>query len=52
MFNCKTCLSEQEHDPTELSSSSPGKLVQFLVKSEGYAKAGQACTETEVLSTF
>ena len=31
MVDSKTCLIEQENDPTQLRSPSPGKLVHFLV---------------------
>ena len=30
MVNAKTCLIEQENDPTQLWSPSPEKLVRFL----------------------
>ncbi|KAG0699447.1 acetyl-CoA carboxylase [Suillus ampliporus] len=33
MVDAKTCLIEQENDPTQLRSPSPGKLVRFLVDS-------------------
>ncbi|KAI0306019.1 acetyl-CoA carboxylase [Multifurca ochricompacta] len=33
MVDSKTCLIEQENDPTQLRSPSPGKLVRFLVDS-------------------
>ena len=33
VINGKTCLIEQENDPTQLRSPSPGKIVRFLVES-------------------
>ena len=33
MINGKTCLIEQENDPTQLRSPSPGKIVRFLMES-------------------
>ena len=44
----KTCLIEQESDPTQLRSPSPGKLVRFLVESGDHVKAGEAYAEIEV----
>lgn len=48
MVDSKTCLIEQENDPTQLRSPSPGKLVRFLVESGEHVKAGQAYAEIEV----
>lgn len=48
MIDSKTCLIEQENDPTQLRSPSPGKLVRFLVESGEHLKAGQAYAEIEV----
>lgn len=45
----KTCLLEQENDPTQLRSPSPGKLVRFLVDSGESVKAGEAFAEVEVM---
>jgi acetyl-CoA carboxylase/biotin carboxylase 1 len=45
----KTCLLEQENDPTQLRSPSPGKLVRFLVESGENVKAGEAYAEVEVM---
>lgn len=45
----KTCLLEQENDPTQLRSPSPGKLVKFLVENGERIKAGQAYAEVEVM---
>jgi acetyl-CoA carboxylase/biotin carboxylase 1 len=51
MVDSKTCLIEQENDPTQLRSPSPGKLVRFLVDSGDHIKAGEAYAEIEVYHT-
>ena len=48
MVDAKTCLIEQENDPTQLKSPSPGKLVRFLVDSGEHIKAGEPYAEIEV----
>ncbi|MCJ1313429.1 acetyl-coenzyme-A carboxylase [Agyrium rufum] len=48
----KTCLLEQENDPTQLRTPSPGKLVRFTVESGEHIKAGQAFAEVEVMKMF
>src|SRR5579862_1468429 len=48
----KTCLLEQENDPTQLRSPSPGKLAKFLVESGDHVKAGQAFAEVEVMKMY
>lgn len=48
MIDGKTCLIEQENDPTQLRSPSPGKLVRFLVESGSHVRAGQPFAEIEV----
>ncbi|CAI2189008.1 2841_t:CDS:1 [Funneliformis geosporum] len=45
MINSKTCLLEQENDPTQLRSHSPGKLVRFLVESDDHVKRSDAYAE-------
>lgn len=45
----KTCLLEQENDPTQLRSPSPGKLVKYSVENGGHVKAGQTFAEVEVM---
>lgn len=52
MVDSKTCLIEQENDPTQLRSPSPGKLVRFLVDSGDHIKAGEAYAEIEVCCLF
>jgi acetyl-CoA carboxylase/biotin carboxylase 1 len=48
----KTCLLEQENDPTQLRTPSPGKLVKFTVENGEHIKAGQAFAEVEVMKMY
>ena len=48
MVDSKTCLIEQENDPTQLRSPSPGKLVRYLIDSGEHIKAGEPYAEIEV----
>lgn len=48
----KTCLLEQENDPTQLRTPSPGKLVKFTVDNGEHIKAGQAFAEVEVMKMY
>lgn len=48
-IDSKTCLLEQENDPTQLRTPSPGKLVQFTVENGEHVKAGQAFAQVEVM---
>ena len=48
MVDSKTCLIEQENDPTQLRSPSPGKLIRFLVDSGDHINAGEQYAEIEV----
>ncbi|EJD34911.1 hypothetical protein AURDEDRAFT_117527 [Auricularia subglabra TFB-10046 SS5] len=52
MIDSKTCLIEQENDPTQLRSPSPGKLVRFLIDSGDHIKAGEAYAEIEVMKMY
>ncbi|CAH0047847.1 unnamed protein product [Clonostachys solani] len=45
----KTCLLEQENDPTQLRTPSPGKLVKYSVENGAHIKAGQTYAEVEVM---
>lgn len=47
--DAKTCMIEDERDPTQLRSPSPGKLVRFLIDSGEHVDAGQAYAEIEVM---
>ena len=44
----KTCLIEQEDDPTQLRSPSPGNLIRFLVDSGDHINACEPYAEIEV----
>jgi len=48
----KTCLLEQENDPTQLRTPSPGKLVKYTVENGDHVKAGQPFAEVEVMKMY
>ena len=48
----KTCLLEEENDPTQLRTPSPGKLVKFTVENGDHIKAGKAYAEVEVMKMY
>ncbi|KAF1988887.1 acetyl-CoA carboxylase acc1 [Aulographum hederae CBS 113979] len=48
----KTCLLEQENDPTQLRTPSPGKLVKFTLENGEHVKKGQAFAEVEVMKMY
>ncbi|KAF2431568.1 acetyl-CoA carboxylase [Tothia fuscella] len=48
----KTCLLEQENDPTQLRTPSPGKLVKFTVENGDHVKKGEAFAEVEVMKMY
>ncbi|KAJ5084146.1 hypothetical protein NUU61_008725 [Penicillium alfredii] len=48
----KTCLLEQENDPTQLRSPSPGKLVKFTVENGEHVRSGQPYAEVEVMKMY
>lgn len=48
----KTCLLEQENDPTQLRTPSPGKLVKYTVPNGAHIKAGQPFAEVEVMKMY
>ncbi|KAI9891700.1 MAG: acetyl-coenzyme-A carboxylase [Vezdaea aestivalis] len=48
----KTCLLEQENDPTQLRTPSPGKLVKYTVENGEHIKKGQTYAEVEVMKMF
>lgn len=52
MIDGKTCLIEQEKDPTQIRSPSPGKLIRFLVESGDHVSSGQAIAEIEVMKMY
>ncbi|KAF7544682.1 hypothetical protein G7046_g9736 [Stylonectria norvegica] len=48
----KTCLLEQENDPSQLRTPSPGKLVKYTVENGAHVSAGQAYAEVEVMKMY
>lgn len=48
----KTCLLEQENDPTQLRTPSPGKLVKFTVENGEHIKKNQPFAEVEVMKMY
>ncbi|OQO06154.1 Acetyl-CoA carboxylase [Cryoendolithus antarcticus] len=48
----KTCLLEQENDPTQLRTPSPGKLVKFTVENGEHVSKGQTFAEVEVMKMY
>ncbi|KAJ9299693.1 hypothetical protein DTO271G3_2577 [Paecilomyces variotii] len=48
----KTCLLEQENDPTQLRTPSPGKLVKFTVENGSHVRTGQPFAEVEVMKMY
>lgn len=48
----KTCLLEQENDPSQLRTPSPGKLVKYTVENGEHVKAGQPYAEVEVMKMY
>ncbi|KAK5946859.1 acetyl-coenzyme-A carboxylase [Knufia obscura] len=48
----KTALLEQENDPTQLKTPSPGKLVKFTVENGDHVSAGQPFAEVEVMKMY
>ncbi|KAK3331762.1 acetyl-CoA carboxylase [Cercophora scortea] len=48
----KTCLLEQENDPTQLRTPSPGKLVKYTVENGSHVKAGETYAEVEVMKMY
>jgi len=48
----KTCLLEQENDPTQLRTPSPGKLVKYTVENGSHVRSGQTFAEVEVMKMY
>ena len=51
-IDSKTALLEQENDPTQLRTPSPGKLVKFTVENGEHVKAGKPFAEVEVMKMY
>ncbi|KAJ6581428.1 acetyl-CoA carboxylase [Mycena capillaripes] len=52
MVDAKTCLIEQENDPTQLRSPSPGKLIRYFLDSGDHINAGEQYAEIEVMKMY
>ena len=52
MVDSKTALLEEETDPSQIRSPSPGKLVSLLVPSGSHVQAGQPIAELEVMKMY
>jgi len=52
MVDAKACLIEQEHDPTQLRSPSPGKLIRYFFNSGDHVKAGDQYAKIEVMKMY
>ena len=48
----KTCMLEEENDPTQLRTQSPGKLVRFTVENGEHVSKNQAFAEVEVMKMY
>ena len=48
----KTCLLEEENDPTQLRTPSPGKLVKFTVENGDHIKKNLPFAEVEVMKMY
>lgn len=48
----KTCMLEEETDPTQLRTPSPGKLVRYTVENGDHITKGQAFAEVEVMKMY
>lgn len=51
-IDAHTCVIEEESDPTQICSPSPGKLVRLLVESGDHVVAGQTIAEIEVMKMY
>eukprot|EP01134_Creolimax_fragrantissima_P000481 CFRG0481T1 len=49
LVNSKTIMFDKESDPTVLRSTSPGKLIRFLVEDRDHVDANSAVAEIEVM---
>ena len=48
----KTCMLEEENDPTQLRSPSPGKLVRYTIENGEHVGKGQTFAEVEVMKMY
>jgi acetyl-CoA carboxylase / biotin carboxylase 1 len=52
MVDGATFLMENENDPTQLKSPSPGKLVRYMVQDGDHLSRGDAYAEIEVMKMY
>ncbi|ORX97892.1 acetyl-CoA carboxylase [Basidiobolus meristosporus CBS 931.73] len=52
MIDGKTCLIENENDPTQLRSPTSGKLIRYLVEPGDHLNIGDAYAETQVMKMY
>ncbi|GAM23780.1 hypothetical protein SAMD00019534_069550 [Acytostelium subglobosum LB1] len=52
VIDSKTCVFSQEYDPSVLRTSSPGKLVRYLVDDGAFVKKGASYAEIEVMKMY
>lgn len=52
ILNGKTCHFTKEYDPTQLRSSTSGKLVRYLVENGSHIKANSPYAEMEVMKMY
>lgn len=51
-IDARTCIIEEENDPTQITAPSPGKLQRLLVESGEHVKAGDVLAEIEVMKMY
>ncbi|EFA78999.1 acetyl-CoA carboxylase [Heterostelium album PN500] len=51
-IDSKTCIFSQEYDPSILRTSSPGKLVRYLVDDGSFVTKGTSFAEIEVMKMY
>ncbi|WFD35485.1 acetyl-coenzyme-A carboxylase [Malassezia cuniculi] len=52
LIDGRTCLIEEENDPTQICTPSPGKLVRLLAESGDHVVGGQPIAEIEVMKMY
>jgi acetyl-CoA carboxylase/biotin carboxylase 1 len=52
LLDGRTCLFTNEYDPTQLRTSTAGKLVRYLVENGSHVKAGTSYAEIEVMKVW
>lgn len=52
LIDGRTCVIEEENDPTQICTPSPGKLVRLLTESGEHVVGGQPIAEIEVMKMY